>query len=81
MGFFGEVVPEQADGKVQQVYEALDKELGFIPEFNRTISPNADLLYAQTNLFKTIMYGELSLSRKLRELMTTFVSKLNECEY
>lgn len=81
MPFFRYVKPETATGIVKNEYERLEKILGFVPNMTQVLSLKPGTMVAHQNLFRTLFYGPSQLSRADREMVVTYVSKLNECDY
>lgn len=81
MPFFRFVKPQDAVGTVQEEYSQLEKILGFVPSMTQVLSLKPRTMEAHQNLFRTLFYGPSKLSRADREMISTYVSKLNQCVY
>ena len=81
MSYIKTVVPEEAQGTVKEIYDALQEELGMVPNIIRAQSLRPDLLEATVLFFRRLMLEEHTLSRTTKELLAAYVSKVNACEY
>ncbi len=81
MPFFDYVRPQEATGVVKEEYAQLEEMLGFVPSMTQVMSLKPETMTAHQHLFRTLFYGPSNLSRADRELVVTYVSQLNECEY
>lgn len=81
MAFLRYVKPEEATGAVREEYDKLEKILGFVPSMTQVLSLNPRTMAAHQNLFRTLFYGPSKLSRADREMVSTYVSQLNQCVY
>jgi AhpD family alkylhydroperoxidase len=82
MTLFRTVSPQEATGKVKEVYEDIKetKEIDFIPNFWQALSNNPDHLEATWQKLKTVMTpGKLDLLTK--EIIALAVSITNNCTY
>ena len=75
------VSEEDATGQVAQVYKAAQKRVGHVAEIVQAMSLNGNVLARSMGFYQAVMFGESPLSRKVRELLATFVSTLNRCTY
>ena len=81
MPFLRYIKPEEATGTVEREYKQLREILGFVPSMTQVMSLKPRTLAAHQNLFRTVFYGPSKLSRPDREMVCTYVSRLNRCEY
>ena len=82
MALFRTVSPQEATGKVKEVYEDIKetKKIDFIPNFWQALSNNPDHLEATWQKLKTVMKpGKLDLLTK--EIIALAVSVTNNCTY
>ena len=82
MALYHCVSPENATGKVKEVYEDImaTKEIDFVPNFWQALSNNPDHLEATWQKLKTVMKpGKLDLLTK--EIIAMAVSITNNCTY
>lgn len=74
------VSPEQASGKVAQIYREIEQTLGQVPNAFRVYSSSPDLLEQQWG--QIMYYGQHpTLSFPLLAMIRMLVSQENECEY
>ena len=81
MPFLDYVKPHEATGAVKEEYDQLEEIVGFVPSMTQVMSLKAETMAAHQNLFRTLFYGRSNLSRADREMVVTYVSRLNQCEY
>ena len=82
MALYRTVSPEEATGKVKEVYDDIKKtkEIDFVPNFWQALSNNPDHLEATWQKLKTVMKpGKLDLRTK--EMIALAVSITNNCIY
>ena len=82
MAFFRTISPQEATGKVKEVYEDIKETKGidFVPNFWQALSNNPDHLEATWQKLKTVMKpGKLDLLTK--EIIALAVSVTNNCKY
>jgi alkylhydroperoxidase/carboxymuconolactone decarboxylase family protein YurZ len=82
MALYRTVSPEEATGKVKEVYDDImaTKEIDFIPNFWQALSNNPDHLEATWQKLKTVMKpGKLDPLTK--EIIALAVSISNNCTY
>lgn len=73
---------EKAEGKLANIYEKLTSAGGSeVPHVLKVQSLKPQLLEDHINIYKTIMFGSSKLSRRVREMVATVVSNINECHY
>lgn len=65
---------------MKRVYDASDRQFGFIPNIRRALSLNPAALDAYVRLSRAV-YGGGVLSAVEREMIATVVSALNRCRY
>ncbi len=81
MAFINVIEPEDADGRLLEVYDDLLKSRGKIAEVHKIQSLNPESIVNHMDLYLTIMFGKSPLKRYQREMMAVVVSKANNCEY
>ena len=82
MALYRTVSPEEATGKVKEVYDDIKetKEIDFVPNIWQALSNNPDHLEATWQKLKTVMKpGKLDLRTK--EMIALAVSITNNCTY
>ncbi len=75
------IQPEEAEGKLKEIYNSLAKDRGKIAEVHKIQSLNPHSIIAHMDLYKVIMFKKSSLSRLQREMLGVVTSKANYCEY
>ena len=75
------VKPEEASGRLKEIYDAAIARAGKVFNIVRTMSPNPPVLEASMGLYIGVMKGKSGISRRERELVATVVSRTNECFY
>lgn len=75
------IEPEDARGRLREIYEQLEGKRGKIAAIHKIQSLNPESIRSHMDLYMTIMYGKSSLSRAQRELIGVVVSRANGCEY
>ncbi|MEX1001635.1 MAG: peroxidase-related enzyme [Crocinitomicaceae bacterium] len=75
------IQPEEAEGELKEIYDALIQSRGKIAEVHKIQSLNPKSIVNHMDLYMTLMYGQSPLKRVLREMIAVVVSKANECEY
>ncbi|MCL0065458.1 carboxymuconolactone decarboxylase family protein [Dehalococcoidia bacterium] len=82
MSWIQEITDSDATGKLRELFDSIKgRTSGNIANILRVHSLNPEALEAHLNLYKTIMFGESSLTRTQREMIATVVSNTNRCEY
>jgi uncharacterized peroxidase-related enzyme len=81
MAFIKTIAPEDADGELKGIYDALISSRGKIAEVHKIQSLNPASIVGHMDLYMTIMYGKSPLKRVRREMMAVVVSKANNCDY
>lgn len=73
--------PDEAHGKLRDLYDAAVQRAGRVFQILRVQSVNPRVLEASTELYKTLMHGASPLSRLRREMLAVVVSRANDCFY
>lgn len=81
MTYIKTVAPQDAQGTVKEIYDALHEGYGRIPNVVRLQSLRPDLLEATVLFFQRLMLEAHQLSRTTKELLAAYVSKITACEY
>lgn len=81
MSWIKEITPEQADGKLGEVYAELQKKRGKVANILQVHSLRPDALTAHLNLYMDLLFAPGGLSRKQREMIAVVVSRGNNCDY
>ena len=75
------VDPDQATGDVKHVYDAIQAQMGRVPNVFQALSLRPPLLAATANLVGALMLSEGALTRELKEMIAVVVSAANRCRY
>ena len=82
MSYIQEIAPEQADGKVKQIYERFQAAFnGRLPPVMSVMSLNPRAMEAVHEMGHAISFGGSSLGQRREEMIATYVSTLNRCHY
>lgn len=71
---------DHAPDVVQKIYDALEKNIGRVPNFFKMLGHKPDILRT-FNQFYSAVWADGPLSPKLKELAYLRASILNGCEY
>ena len=74
------VEKDQAPDTVKRIYEALEQNLGRVPNFFKMLAHKPDVLRTFNQLYSAV-WAEGALSAKLKELAYLRASIHNGCEY
>jgi alkylhydroperoxidase family enzyme len=75
------VPDDDARGPLKASYDAAIRRAGKVYNIVRIMSPNPPVLDASMELYRAMMFGPSPLSRAVRELLATVVSRANQCHY
>ncbi len=75
------IPPEDADGELARLYGTIASARGGVAEIHQIQSLNARAMLAHLELYKRVMFGRSSLSRRARERIAVVVSHTNRCRY
>ncbi|RMG27867.1 MAG: peroxidase [Bacteroidetes bacterium] len=75
------IEPEQAEGRLREIYDKLIESRGKLAEVHKIQSLNPETIVRHIDLYMSIMFGQSPLKRVQREMMAVVVSKANECVY
>jgi len=82
MAFIKVIKEPQAEGLLKRLYSSLGGlEEDSVANILKIHSLCPDTLKAHLMLYRTIMFGESTLSRAEREMIATVVSSVNQCVY
>lgn len=81
MPFISVIQPGNAEGRLKEIYDSLERTRGKIAEIHKVQSLNPGSLFKHMDLYMTLMYEESPLSRVQREILGLIVSVSNECSY
>jgi alkylhydroperoxidase family enzyme len=75
------IEPNDADGVLEEEYDAAVERAGKVFQIVRSMSLSPGVLRRSMQLYREIMFGPSGLSRQERELLATVVSAANDCYY
>ena len=74
------VSPDEAQGTLKRIYEACEKQFGFVPNIRQALSLHPSALRGYIQLSGAVYSGGVLTSQE-REMIATVVSALNNCHY
>lgn len=75
------VAEDAAEGSVKAIYEELRDSMGIVPNVLKVLSLWPEGLELYTALVKTTMLANTKLTRAVKEMIASTVSKINQCDY
>lgn len=75
------IEPQEAEGRLRDIYLDLEKQRGQIAEVHKIQSLRPESIVKHMDLYMEIMFGRSELSRAQREMMAVIVSVTNQCDY
>ncbi|MBI5431646.1 MAG: carboxymuconolactone decarboxylase family protein [Planctomycetes bacterium] len=75
------VRPEDASGKLAELYAAAARRAGKVFGIVRAMSPAPHVLESSMGLYRAVMFGPSELSRAEREFLAVVTSRANRCHY
>jgi uncharacterized peroxidase-related enzyme len=75
------IEPEEATGRLKEIYDDLIKKRGKLADVHKIQSLRPESIVAHMDLYMEIMFTKSELSRAEREMMAVVVSVTNGCEY
>ncbi|WP_339655962.1 peroxidase-related enzyme [uncultured Salegentibacter sp.] len=81
MSYIEIIQPDQAEGRLKEIYNQLEQQRGQIAEIHKIQSLRPESIVMHMDLYMEIMYSKSKLSRAQREMMAVVVSKSNRCDY
>jgi uncharacterized peroxidase-related enzyme len=75
------IEPEQAEGRLKEIYTQLEQQRGQIAEVHKMQSLRPESIVKHMDLYMEIMFSKSELSRSQREMMAVVVSTANNCGY
>ena len=72
---------DEADGLLQEEYDAALRRAGKVFNIVKAMSLRPNVLRASMEMYRQIMFGPSELSRAERELLAVVVSCANDCHY
>ncbi|MDA2935051.1 carboxymuconolactone decarboxylase family protein [Acidobacteria bacterium AH-259-D05] len=71
---------DAANEDIKRVYSEMEQDIGFVPNFIKTLAHSGNFLEGVADLYRGLM-GETSLSEKLRQLVILKTCKVDKCKY
>ncbi|MEF8848041.1 MAG: peroxidase-related enzyme [Candidatus Thermoplasmatota archaeon] len=72
----------QSQGKLEEIYEKIEKKRGKLSNIMKVQSLNPKVMQKHLDLYLSIMFSSnSSLSREEKEMIGVVVSSINKCEY
>jgi len=81
MPFINIIQPEEAEGKLKEVYNELENTRGKIADIYKIQSLNPESFAKHMDLYTSVMFGQSPLERIQREMIGVVVSVSNQCRY
>ncbi|MFQ5838151.1 MAG: peroxidase-related enzyme [Thermoplasmata archaeon] len=81
MSWIDVVEPEEASGRLAEVYEEIGRRRGRVANIYKIHSLNPDALRGHLDLYMSLLYRRDGLARAQREMIGVLVSSLNSCRY
>ena len=75
------ISPDEAEGKLKQIYEDQKNQPGAVANILQIHSLVPDVLAAHLDIYKAAMHAPGELSRIRREMIAVAVSQANGCHY
>lgn len=75
------VEPEEATGRLKEIYDDIVKKRGKLADVHKIQSLRPESIVHHMDLYLEIMFSKSELSRAEREMMAVVVSAANDCEY
>ncbi len=73
--------PEQATGRLREIYNEIEKQRGQVAEVLKIQSLRPESILKHMELYMEIMFSRSELSRAQREMIAVVVSAANNCSY
>lgn len=75
------IQPEEATGRLKEIYDELEKQRGQIAEVHKIQGLRPESIVKHMDLYMEIMFSRSPLSRAQREMIAVVVSVNNNCSY
>lgn len=75
------IPPEDASGRLKEIYDDLIKSRGKLADVHKIQSLRPESIVKHMDLYMELMYTKSELSRAEREMIAVVVSAANKCEY
>ncbi len=81
MAFIRTVPPQEAQGRLKQIYEAALERAGYVAQVLQIMSLDPAVLAGSVGLYVNLMHRPGRLTRAQKELLAVVVSRTNNCYY
>ncbi|GAB4448623.1 MAG: peroxidase-related enzyme [Bacteroidia bacterium] len=81
MSYIKIIQPEEATGRLKEIYDNILSKRGKIAEVHKIQSLRPESILKHIDLYIEIMFSKSELTRAEREMMAVVVSATNQCEY
>lgn len=71
----------EATGNIKAAYEAMRRQMGFVPNVTKVLSLWPGVFDLQGRLFETVMLAKTELPNPTKEMIALVVSTANSCNY
>jgi uncharacterized peroxidase-related enzyme len=75
------VTVEEATSETKNIYDFLQNNWGFVPNYYQALGPYPQLLKDQVDMFTHVMFVERALTREIKEQIALVVSGINLSNY
>lgn len=75
------IQPEDAEGRLQEIYKEIEQKRGQLAEVHKIQSLRPESIVKHIDLYMEIMFSKSELSRAQREMIAVVVSVANQCTY
>ncbi len=75
------IAEAEAEGGVKKVYDELKDSMGMVPNVFKVLSLWPEGLESYVTMIKGTMFADTKLSRALKEMIASTVSRINQCDY
>ena len=81
MAWVRAVEEHEASATLKEIYDRIRGDKGRLGNLEKVRGLIPDTMLSQFELYKTLMFGNLGLTRIEREMIVVVVSSLNHCRY
>lgn len=81
MPFIRQIDPDDADGRLKQVFDQCLERAGYVANILRIQSLDASVLSACIGFYMSLMKSPTALSNARKEMLAAVVSHVNDCFY
>lgn len=74
------IQPDAANADIQKIYLEVENDLGFVPNFIKTLAHSPELLRPVAELYRAALAGPSSLGDRLRELVILKTCQMDKCK-